>query len=59
MDQNYNQNFAIMEIMKQILANIQDGFRKSQIPANFITDSLLTRVESQYQIYLKNRCREQ
>jgi hypothetical protein len=42
-----------MEAIKQISTNIQDGFRSLQIPANVITYSLLTRVEGQYQGYLK------
>jgi hypothetical protein len=47
-------NFEIMEEIRQISTNIQDGFRGLQIPANVITDSLLTRVEGQYQVYLNN-----
>jgi hypothetical protein len=46
-------SFEIMEAIRQISTNIQDGFRGLQIPANVITDSLLTRVEGQYQVYSK------
>jgi hypothetical protein len=53
MDQDYNQNFVIMETMKQISVDVQEWFRKPQIPANVITHSLLTRVEIQYQVYRK------
>jgi hypothetical protein len=52
-DQDYNQNFVIMETMKQISVEVQEGFRKLQIQANVVTDSLFTRVESQCQVYLK------
>jgi hypothetical protein len=52
-ERNYNLNLGLIEAIRQISANLQDGFRSLQIPANVITDSLLTRVEGQYQIYLK------
>jgi hypothetical protein len=52
-ERNYNLNFGLMEAIRPISMNIQDGFRSLQIPANIITDSLLTRVEGQYQVYLK------
>jgi hypothetical protein len=46
-------SFEIMEAIRQISTNIQDGLRVLQILANIITDSLLTRVEGQYQVYFK------
>jgi hypothetical protein len=53
MDLDHSQNFEMMEAMNHISINLQDGFRSLQIPANVITDALLTRVEGQYQVYLK------
>jgi hypothetical protein len=43
----------MMKVVKQISINLQDGFINLQIPANVITDSFLTRVEGQYQVYFK------
>jgi hypothetical protein len=53
MEQDYDQNYVIMETRKQISTKLQGGFRNLQIPANLITDSLLTKVGGQYQAYLK------
>jgi hypothetical protein len=53
--QNDNLNLEMTEAINHISINLQDGFRNLQIPANVITESLLTRVEGQYQVYLKRK----